>query len=132
MSENIPFTIEQFYKFVSERKIMGVKCEKCEKIFVPPRPLCPNCLSTNLKWIQLKGRGKLLTYTVIHVAPERFQHLAPYALGIVELEEGVRLPGIIQGVKPEDIKIGMSLEVDFNTDVPSTWPQWPKYFFRPP
>lgn len=132
MSQGAPFTIEQFYKFIGERKIMGVKCDKCGKIFVPPRPLCPNCLSTSLRWIQLKGRGKLITYTVIHVAPERFQHLAPYIFGIIELDEGVRLPGIIQGVKPEDVKLDMILEVDFNVDIPSTWPQWPRYFFRPP
>lgn len=132
MSEVPPFTIEQFYKFINERKLMGVKCERCGKILLPPRQLCPICLSTNLKWIQLKGKGKLLTYTTIYVAPEKFQHMAPYTFGIVELEEGVRLPGIIQGVKAEDIKIGMSLEVDFNLDTPSTWPQWPRYFFRPP
>ncbi|MEM3745442.1 MAG: zinc ribbon domain-containing protein, partial [Candidatus Bathyarchaeia archaeon] len=62
MSKDAPFTVEQFYKFIGERKIMGVKCNKCGKILVPPRPLCPNCLSTNLSWIQLKGKGKLITY----------------------------------------------------------------------
>ncbi|MBS7606627.1 Zn-ribbon domain-containing OB-fold protein [Candidatus Bathyarchaeota archaeon] len=132
MSEAAQFTIEQFYRFIAEKKIMAVKCENCGKILIPPRPLCPNCLSTSLKWIQLKGRGKLLTYTVIHVAPEKFQHLVPYIFGIVELDEGVRLPGIIQGVKPEDLKIGMTLEIDFKVDIPQTWPQWPRYFFKPP
>lgn len=132
MSEAAQFTIEQFYRFIAEKKIMAVKCENCGKILIPPRPLCPNCLSTSLKWIQLKGRGKLLTYTVIHVAPEKFQHLVPYIFGIVELDEGVRLPGIIQGVKPEDLKIGMTLEIDFKVDMPQTWPQWPRYFFKPP
>jgi len=132
LSEAAQFTIEQFYRFIAEKKIMAVKCENCGKILIPPRPLCPNCLSTSLKWIQLKGRGKLLTYTVIHVAPEKFQHLVPYIFGIVELDEGVRLPGIIQGVKPEDLKIGMTLEIDFKVDIPQTWPQWPRYFFKPP
>lgn len=130
--EEYPFTIEQFYKFIGEKKLMGAKCNKCGDILVPPRPICPKCFSSNLSWIQLENRGKLLTYTVIHVAPGMFQHMVPYAMGIIELKNGVRLPGIIQGVKHEDLKIGMELEVDFDTKIPSTWPQWPRYFFRPP
>lgn len=132
MSEAIPFTIEQFYKFIGERKLMSAKCNKCGLIFVPPRPMCPECLSNDLSWTQLKNKGKLLTYTVIYVAPEEFQHMAPYAIGIVELEDGVRLPGIIQNIKHEDLRVGMELEVDFDTTVQSTWPQWPRYFFKPP
>jgi len=131
MSE-IPFTIEQFYKFIGERKLMGVKCNSCGLIFIPPRPMCPKCLSKDLSWIQLKNKGKLLTYTVIYVAPEEFQHMSPYAIGIIELEKGVRLPGIIRNVKHEDLKVGMELEIDFDTSISSKWPQWPKYFFKPP
>lgn len=132
MSETTQFTIEQFYKFIGERKLMGAKCNKCGNIFVPPRPICPKCLSEDLSWVQLGNRGKLLTYTVIHVAPEKFQNMAPYAFGIVELRDGVRLPGIIQGVKHEDLMVGMELEVDFDTNVSPTWPKWPRYFFKPP
>ena len=133
MNETAPFTIEQFYRFVGEKKLMGAKCNRCGRILVPPRPVCPNCLSEDLSWLQLKNRGKLLTYTVIHVAPKSFQHMVPYALGIVELEPGVRLPGVIQGVKHEEIKVGMELEVDFNVETASeNWPQRPRYYFRPP
>jgi len=131
MSEITPFTIEQFYKFIGERKLMGVKCNKCGLIFVPPRLMCPKCLSRNLSWIQLSNKGRLLTYTVIYVAPEEFQSMVPYALGIIELENGVRLPGIIRNVKHEDLKVGMELEIDFDTTISSTWPQWPRYFFKP-
>lgn len=132
MSETRQFTIEQFYKFIGERKLMGAKCSKCGKILVPPRPICPECLSDSLSWIELENRGKLLTYTIIYVAPEKFQSAAPYAFGIIELGNDVRLPGMIQGVKHEDIRVGMELKVDFDTNIPSTWPKWPRYFFRPP
>jgi len=132
VNEGHPFTIEQFYKFIGERKLMGVKCNKCGNIFVPPRATCPKCLSTDLSWTPLKNRGKLITYTIIHIAPEKFQHMAPYAFGIIEIEDNVRIPGIIQDIKHEDIKVGMELEVDFDTNVSTTWPQWPRYFFKPP
>ena len=131
-AETAPFTIEQFYKFIAEKKLMAVKCENCGSVFVPPRPMCTNCFSKELRWIQLKTKGKLVTYTVIHVAPEQFQPITPYAYGILELENGLRLPGMIKGIEPENIEIGTNLEVDFDTNLSTSWPQWPRYFFRPP
>jgi len=127
-----PFTIEQFYRFIQEKRLMAAKCKECGSTFIPPRPMCTNCLSKKLIWVQLKPRGKLLTYTVIHVAPERFQSMAPYAYGVIELDEGPRLPGIVKGVDLEKIEVGIELVVDFETELAANWPQWPRYYFRPP
>ena len=131
MTETFPFTIEQFYKFVSERKLMAAKCKKCGTILLPPRPMCTKCFSSDLEWVELKNKGKLLTYTVIHVSPKQFESLIPYAVGIVKLEDGPKLPGMIQDVEPEKISVGMDLKVDFDTTIPSEWPTWPRYFFKP-
>ena len=73
----------------------------------------------------------MLSYTVIYIAPEQFQSITPYTVGIVEFKNGLRLPGMIHGVDPEEIKIGMNLKVDFETSKASQWPEWPRYFFRP-
>lgn len=131
MAEKCPFTIEQFYKFVSERKLMAAKCKKCGTMLLPPRPMCTKCFSSDLEWVELKNKGKLLTYTVIHVSSKQFESLIPYAVGIVKLEDGPKLPGMIQDVESEKISVGMSLEVDFDTTIPSEWPTWPRYFFKP-
>ena len=74
----------------------------------------------------------MVTYTVIHVPPPQFEVLAPYAIGIVELAEGVRLPGMVKNVKLENLKIGMELKAEFETSTSNEWPQWPRYFFREP
>ena len=132
MSKSLPFTIEQFYKFIGERKLMAVKCRSCATLFIPPKNVCPRCFSTELEWTKLEEKGRLLTYTVIHVPPKQFQPEAPYAVGIIKLEEGLHLLGMIRGIKPEEIKVGINLIVDFDTDMPSQWPMWPHYFFRPP
>ncbi len=132
MSESLPFTIEQFYNFIGERKLMAVKCRSCASLLLPPKNVCPKCFSTDLEWTKLEEKGKLLTYTVIHVPPRQFQSMAPYAVGIIKLEDGPHLLGLIRGVKPEEVKVGMNLTVDFDTDMPSQWPMWPQYFFRPP
>ena len=132
MSEDGPFTIEQFYKFIAEKRLMAIECKKCGSVFIPPRPMCTNCFSKELAWTQPDTKGRLITYTVIYIAPEQFQPIAPYAYGIVELGNGLRLPGMIQGLDHEKIEVGTELEVDFDTNVSTDWPQWPRYFFRPP
>ncbi len=136
MSEAAPFTIEQFYRFMNEGKLMGAKCIKCGKIMLPPRPICIQCYSENLEWIKLENKGKLLTYTIIHVAPPQFQHLVPYAVGIIELEKGLKLPGMIKGTDFDKIKIGMELKIEVEPVTKEEtegqeWPAWPKYYFKP-
>jgi hypothetical protein len=132
MTTTLAPTIENFYKFCAEKKLMGVVCAKCKKVAVPPRSLCPHCMSSDMKWTELPSKGKLVTYTVIHVSPVQFQELIPYAVGIVEFGEGVRLPGMIRNVKLENLRIGMELQTDFEATVPSEWPRWPRYFFTEP
>jgi len=126
------FTIEQFYKNIGQKKLTGGKCRKCGKIHVPPRPLCDKCLSTEFEWVELPQTGKLITYTVIHVAPPQFQSMVPYAVGIVQLENGVKLPGMIKDIPLERIRVGMPLKMEFE-ETPQThgWPQWPRYYFKP-
>lgn len=127
----LPFSIESFYKFISERKLMAAKCRKCGKLLVPPRPVCTDCYSKDLEWTQLKGEGKLLSYTVIHVSPKQFESMIPYVVGIVELTEGPKLPGMLRDVESDKIRVGMKLRVDFDTVLPPEWPQWSRYYFKP-
>ena len=132
MSTQELFSIEQFYKFLKQRKLMAGKCMKCGKVHLPPRPLCDNCLSQEFEWVSISGKGKLLTYTVINIAPERFQVLIPYTVGIVELESGLKIPGMINGVSKEHLKIGIELNLDFDScSTTQLWPTWPRYCFKP-
>lgn len=124
-------TIEEFYKYVSQKKLMAVRCIRCQHVMVPPRQICTACRSSTVEWIQLGQKGKLVTYTIVHVAPPQFRHMTPYAVGIVEMPEGVRLPGIVRTSRLESLKVGMELEIDFSLNPQdSNWPQWPRYFFR--
>jgi uncharacterized OB-fold protein len=132
MSANEPFTIEQFYKFLQQGKLLAGKCLKCGKIHLPPRPLCDNCYSKEFEWVTVSGKGKLITYTVINIAPQQFQDLTPYSVGIIQLENGLKIPGMVQGIPQEQLKIGMPLLLDFGScSTPQKWPQWPRYCFKP-
>lgn len=136
MAEVRAFTIESFYKFVGEGKLMAARCNNCGALHLPPRPACTNCFSKDLKWTAVNNRGKLLTYTIIHVAPKQFESKVPYPVAIVKLEDGPRLLGMIRGIEPEGIKVGMELTVAYertsnNSEAESEhWPSWPKYYFK--
>ena len=126
------FTIDSFYRFIGQGKLMGAECRQCSKIIAPPRPMCPHCFSQDLQWTELPTQGTLLTYTIIHIAPERFQDLTPYPVAIIKLQDGVHLPGILKVKALDTIHIGMSLTIGFEQgSSEDEWPNWPRYYFKP-
>lgn len=112
---------------------MAGKCKQCGKTHLPPRPICDECLSENFKWVELSKKGELLTYTTIYVAPQQFKDLAPYSVGIVQFEKDLKIPGIIIDISEDEIHIGMTLIIHFDSiRIKQTWPEWPRYYFKKP
>ncbi len=104
--------VADFVPHLEEGKIMGTQCKTCGVLNFPPRADCANCLSSNVEWVQLSGKGKLITYTTAHFAPVGFEDDAPYTLALVELEEGPRvLAHLSKEITKEETKIGMTLEL---------------------
>jgi len=104
--------VSEFVKFLEEGKIMASKCKKCGRTYFPPRANCADCLSSDFEWKEVKGKSKLLAYTIAQFAPEGFENEVPYVLAVAELEEGLRiLAHVSKDVKQEEIKIGMELKV---------------------
>ena len=93
-------------------------CTACRAFHYYPRAVCPQCLSSDLEWRPVSGRGRLHTFSVIHRGPRDFPLGTPYVLAIVELDEGPRLMTNLVGVAadPAAVHIGMPVEVVF-TDV---------------
>jgi len=91
------------------------RCRACSRFFFYPRAACPHCLSSDLEWQRVSGRGTLHTFTVVYRGQRNFPLGAPYVLEIVELEEGPRLMTNLVGVEPDParIAIGMPVEVVF-------------------
>ncbi|MBM4432803.1 MAG: Zn-ribbon domain-containing OB-fold protein [Chloroflexi bacterium] len=119
--EERPISPISFHQYLNEEKLMGSKCKKCGKLYAPPRPICISCRGTEMEWAPLKGKGKLVTYTCIHVGPpwmveQGYDREHPYCSGVVDLEEGVKIDARLEGVnasKPESIKLGIPLTVQF-------------------
>ncbi len=106
----VPYTkVTEFADYLKDGKLMATKCKKCGESSFPPRADCLNCLSDDFDWVEISGKGTLHTYTVIHAAPTGFDDIAPYILGLVDLDEGGRLVAWID-VPEEEVKIGMRLK----------------------
>jgi uncharacterized protein len=88
-------------------------CNACRFFIHPPGPICPQCLSRDLAPQTVSGRGRVETYTVNY--QEWIPGSEPYVVAWVSLDEqpSVRLTTNLVGVEPENLQIGMEVEVTF-------------------
>ena len=109
--------VARFWREIPQRyNLIGNKCGSCDKVFFPPREACPYCRRKSIgkmNEIKLKGTGKIITYSIIHVGPEAFEEQVPYPVAIIELDEGPRITAQIVDCNLDDIKIGMKVESTF-------------------
>ena len=109
-------TIAQYQQNIQDEKFKAFKCSNCSAVIAPPSGSCYACGGNKMEWTEVSGDGKLISFTVIHVAPDEFQNEAPYIIAIVELKEGTRITSRLSGYDPEnpaDIKIGTPLKLGY-------------------
>lgn len=116
-----------FWEGVKQGKLLIQRCKSCGDLHHPPGPVCPKCHSFDWDTVESSGKGVVYSFVVMHY-PEvpPFDH--PNPIGLIELEEGVRLIAQLVGIKPGDVQVGQKVQVEFNTfnDGELTLPQ-----FRP-
>ncbi|MDI6708327.1 MAG: Zn-ribbon domain-containing OB-fold protein [Candidatus Thermoplasmatota archaeon] len=108
----VPFTkVSEFVEHLKNGKLKATKCKRCSSVYFPPKADCFKCMSTEMEWIELSGKCTLLTYTTVHVAPAGFENFVPYTIAVAELEEGGKLLAWLEGIKEENLEIGMKLRI---------------------
>ena len=101
-----------FWEACERGEFVAQKCDACDVLWHPPRPICPTCHSSDKSVQKLSGKGRLLSW-VRQARPASFGFPeSPIAI-LVELEEGIRLVSNLEGVEVDDITTGMAVEVDF-------------------
>jgi uncharacterized protein len=107
-------TSARYWREIPQRyRLEAAKCTSCGKVFFPPRLTCKECGGREFEKVILPDTGKLMTYTIIRVAPSEFSDQAPYAVGVAELDNGVRLMAQVADVDFDEIKLGMPLKIEF-------------------
>src|SRR6185437_6957140 len=99
-------------------------CGDCGTLRHPPGPLCMACGSPNPKYIVAAGTGEVFSYVVHHHPPVPGKQL-PLVIALVELTEGVRVLAELTGVDPDQVEVGMPVEVSFlKVDDELVLPAW--------
>ena len=104
------------------------RCQRCRRFHQPPYATCVNCMSIDLKFEPVQGKGSIYAYTIMyHTGDKRFASAVPYASIIVELDEapGALMAGNLLDAEYTEAKVGRRVEVVFqklNDDF--TLPQW--------
>jgi uncharacterized protein len=89
------------------------RCEACGLSNFPPTEHCRQCLSAELRWKRSGGVGEVYSWTVVH-RPVTAEFEPPYAPAIITLDEGYQMLTNIVGVAPDDLSIGMRVQVQFH------------------
>ena len=74
------------------------RCADCGRPYFYPRPVCPACGSRDVEWFTASGRATLYSYVINHRPAPGFEDDAPYAIAVVELDEGPRMMTSIVGL----------------------------------
>lgn len=99
-----------FFEAAAQGALRIQRCPACGHRQFYPRQLCTACGGTP-EWETASGRGVVHTFTIVrqNAAPP-FKDLLPYAVAMVELDEGVRMMGNVTGCPVEQVKIGLRVE----------------------
>jgi uncharacterized OB-fold protein len=118
-----------FWRAAAERRLSIPACPSCGAIRMPPGPCCGRCHGTELKWFEVPGTGRVHTFTVTRRAFHKaLEGYVPYVLAVIELDngDGARLISNVVEIDPNDVRIGLKVEVVWDRVGEATIPR-----FRP-
>jgi uncharacterized protein len=124
----------RFLRGLKAKEIWGRKCDGCGRILVPPRMYCEACYRPTDRWVRLRDNGKVMTFSVAHVNADASRRIEPILVAVVEIGGGTPLMGILHllgEVRPEDVRIGMSVEAVWRPDGERTGAITDIKYFRP-
>lgn len=102
-----------YWAAAAEHRLVIQRCQ-CGRLAHPPVAICPVCYGRRFTWEQMSGHGHVYAFTcVCHpVHPVTIGH-TPYLIALVELHEGPRILANLRGCAPEDVQVGLPVEVMF-------------------
>jgi uncharacterized OB-fold protein len=103
-----------FFAAAKKHRLVVQRCGGCGTLRFPPRELCSSCLSTEVTWVEVSGRGEIFSYNVMHqVYHPAFATEVPYAVVVVKLAEGPKMISNLVDCPVDEIQIGLPVEVVF-------------------
>jgi uncharacterized OB-fold protein len=111
--------MKPFFDAAHRHQLVVQRCRGCGAHRFPARDQCSTCLSRESDWVAASGRGTVFSFAVMHqVYHPGFAGEVPYAVVVIELEEGARLVSNLVDCPVRDVRIGMPVEVVFDDVTP--------------
>ncbi|MFQ6109862.1 MAG: Zn-ribbon domain-containing OB-fold protein, partial [Candidatus Aminicenantales bacterium] len=85
------------------------RCKECGQIFFPPRADCCKCLISSMEWYEVKGKGKLVSFSRLKYAPVGFEQDLPYIIAVLDYGDFKVFGRIADDVPEEELKLGMEM-----------------------
>ena len=104
-----------FVGYLEQNKVVGTKCKGCGLKFFPPRADCYQCLSSDMEWFEVSGKGKLITFSKLQYGPVGFEGDLPYSIALADFGDYKVFGRLAGDIPEEDIKVGMELKAAVNT-----------------
>ena len=101
--------VNDFIGHLEEGKVTGTRCRDCGLVFFPPRADCHRCLTDNMEWFEVNGRGRLVTYSRLEFAPVGFQDDVPYCIALLDYGDFKVFGRIDSGLEENELKVGMEM-----------------------
>lgn len=97
-----------------ERRLLGLRCPVCRRVYLPPRPVCGNCHAELREWVGVKDTGTVRALTIVHmpiIDPATGQpRPAPYGMALIQLDGAdTTLNHYLAENDPARLRIGMSV-----------------------
>ena len=101
--------VKTYYDNLAAGKITARKCQDCGAVEWPPLLGCNYCGSTNMEWIEISGKGKMIQMVMPSPITQRpeMEDIRPYCLAVVEIEEGPAVNVMVRGVNRKNKNIVM-------------------------
>lgn len=112
--------VKTYYDNLAEGKITARKCQDCGAVEWPPLLGCNYCGSTNMEWIEISGKGKMIQMVMPSPITQRpeMEDIRPYCLAVVEIEEGPAVNVMVRGVNRKNKNIVMEkMPVDVHATI---------------
>ena len=91
--------------------LVGEQCPHCHAMLFPPRDVCPSCHGPAREPYNYRGLGSVYSFSEVYTAPDAFERYAPYVVALVQLDEGPLLTAQLTDVEPDDVYVGMPVEM---------------------
>ncbi|MDI6708100.1 MAG: Zn-ribbon domain-containing OB-fold protein [Candidatus Thermoplasmatota archaeon] len=105
---------EKFFRGLKQGKLIGVRCDRCHKIYLPPKIYCLNCFKelTEKDYLEIDNEGEIYSFTQLQVDLECNKLDKPQTIAFVKFKNVTG--GLIQRIESKKLKIGMKVKVKFD------------------